>query len=106
GLASDDALLDYRVALHPDHLLEQKLVAGEGGWVNQALILAPASGIERRATIDTRVLLLLPQCDGRRTVRELIAIVGESDGTDFATAAASGLPLIRRLLRAGFLVVR
>ena len=106
GLASDDALLDYRVALHPDHLLEQKLVAGEGGWVNQALILAPASGIERRATIDTRVLLLLPQCDGRRTVRELIAIVGESDGTDFATAAASGLPLIKRLLRAGFLVVR
>ena len=106
GLASDDALLDCRVSLHPDHLLEQKLVAGEGGWVNQALILAPASGIERRAAIDTRVLLLLPQCDGRRTVRELIAIVGESDGTDFATAAASGVPLIKCLLRAGFLVVR
>jgi methylase of polypeptide subunit release factors len=105
GLTSDDALLDCRVSLHPDHSLEQKLVAGEGGWVNQALILAPATGIERRAAIDTRVLLLLPQCDGSRTIRELISIVSESDGTDFATAAASGAPLIKRLLRAGFLVV-
>jgi methylase of polypeptide subunit release factors len=105
GLANDDVLLNCRVALHPDHVLEQKLVAAEDGWVNQSLILVPAKGIERRAAIDTRVLLLLPRCDGSRTVRELISLVGEKDGTDFAAAAASGLPLIKRLLRAGLLVV-
>jgi hypothetical protein len=57
-----------------------------------------------RAAIDARVLLLLAQCNGRRTVRELISVVGENDGTDFASAAASGLPLVKRLIRAGFLV--
>jgi SAM-dependent methyltransferase len=102
----DEALLDRRVALHPDHLLEQKLVAGEGGWVSQSLVLVPANGIEHRSTIDTRVLFLLSQCHGARTVREMISSVGESDGTDFAAAADSGLPLVKRLLRAGLLVVQ
>ena len=78
----DEALLDRRVALHPDHLLEQKLVAGEGGWLSQSLVLVPANGIEHRSTIDTRVLFLLSQCHGARTVREMISSVGESDGTD------------------------
>ena len=44
AVASDDALLNCRVALHPDHVLEQKLVAGEDGWVSQALILAAHQG--------------------------------------------------------------
>ena len=35
----------------------------------------------------------------------MIAAVGERDGTDFAAAAAVGLPLVKRFLRAGFLVV-
>jgi hypothetical protein len=104
SLTGDEMLLDCRVVLHPDHVLEQKLIAGEDGWVNQSLILVPSNGIERRAAIDGRVLLLLSQCNGKRTVRELISAVGENDGTDFASAAASGLPLIRRLIRAGFLV--
>ena len=103
GLTGDDELLDCRVALHPEHVLEQELVAGEDGWMSQSLILVPTSGIERRTAIDTRVLLLLSQCNGRRTVRELISAIGEKVGTDFATAATSGLPLIRRLLRAGLL---
>ena len=105
ALATDDELLDRRVALHPDHVLEQKLVAGEDGWVSQALILLPAKGIERRASIDPRVLMFLSQCNGSRTVREMIAAVGERDGTDFAAAATVGLPLVKRFLRAGFLVV-
>ena len=42
------------------------------------------------------MLLLLSQCKGRLTVRELISAVGENDGTDFAAVAATGLPLIRR----------
>ena len=105
ALASDEDLLDRRVALHPDHVLEQKLVAGEDGWVSQALILLPAKGIERRASIDPRVLMFLSQCNGSRTVREMIAAVGERDRTDFAAAATVGLPLVKRFLRAGFLVV-
>jgi methylase of polypeptide subunit release factors len=104
SLTGDEMLLDCRVVLHPDHVLEQKLAAGEDGWINQSLILVPSNGIERRAAIDAQVLLLLSKCNGKRTVRELISVVGENDATDFASAAASGLPLIKRLIRAGFLV--
>ena len=104
-LTDDDGLLDCRLTLHPDHVIEQRLVAGEEGWVSQSLILVPAKGIEHRAALDPRVLLLLSQCNGTRTVREIISAIGQNDGTDLATAAAAGLPIVRRLLRAGFLIV-
>jgi hypothetical protein len=35
----------------------------------------------------------------------LISDVSQNDGVDFAAAATAGLPLVRRLLRAGFLIV-
>jgi hypothetical protein len=39
-------------------------------------------------------------------VRQLISDVSQNDGVDFAAAAGAGLSLVRRLLRAGFLVVK
>jgi hypothetical protein len=73
--------------------------------MSQSLVLKPAGGIEHRAAIDPRVLTFLSQCNGTRTVRELISNVAQNDVVDFAAAAAAGLPLVRRLLRAGFLIV-
>jgi methylase of polypeptide subunit release factors len=105
NLQDEEDLLDARVTIDPAHLLEQQLVAGEDGWISRSLLLRPTDGIEHRAAIDTRVLMFLPRCDGTRTVRQLIAEVAQRDGTDFATAAAAGLPLVRRLLHAGLLVV-
>ena len=105
NLSNEEELLDARIAIHPDHLLEQKLVAGDDGWISQSLVLRPTDGIVHRAAIDTRVLMFLPRCDGTRTVRELISDVSQRDGIDFATTAGAGLPLVRRLLRAGFLVI-
>ena len=105
NLPDEEQLLDARVTIHPAHVLEQNLVAGDDGWISQSLVLKPADGIEHRAAIDTRVLMFLPRCNGTRTVRELISDVSQRDGIDFAAAAAAGLPLVRRLLRAGFLVV-
>jgi methylase of polypeptide subunit release factors len=106
NLSDEAELLDARVTIHPAHMLEQKLVAGEDGWISQSLVLRPTDGIDHGAAIDTRVLMFLPRCDGTRTVRELISDVSQRDGIDFATAAAAGLPLVRRLLRAGFLSVK
>ena len=105
NLSDEAELLHARVTIHPAHVLEQTLVAGEDGWISQSLVLTPTDGIEHRAAIDTRVLIFLPRCDGTRTVRELISDVSQHDGIDFAAAAAIGLPLVRRLLRAGYLVV-
>jgi methylase of polypeptide subunit release factors len=103
--ANEEELLDVRVTIHPDHVLEQKLVAGDDGWMSQSLVLKAAGGIEHRAAIDPRVLVFLSRCNGTRTVRQLISDVSQNDGVDFAAAAAAGLPLVRHLLRAGFLVV-
>ena len=102
--ANEEELLDVRVTIHPDHVLEQKLVAGDDGWMSQSLVLKPAVGIAHRAAIDPRVLVFLSRCNGTRTVRQLISDVSQNDGVDFAAAAAAGLPLVRRLLCAGFLV--
>ena len=104
-LDSDEELLDVRLKIHPDHVLEQTLVAGDDGWVSQSLVLKPAAGIEHRAGIDAPVLVFLSRCNGTRTVRELISEVSERDDVDFAAAADAGLLLVRRLLRAGLLVV-
>jgi len=106
SLDGDQALLDCRLALHPDHLLEHKLTAGDDGWISQSLILMPARGIEHHAAIDSHVLAFLSQCNGARTIRELITAIAANDGMDFTAAADAGLPLVRRLLRAGFLVVK
>jgi hypothetical protein len=81
------------------------LVAGNDGWMSQSLVLKPVVGIEHRAAIDSRVLVFLSWCNGTRTVRQLVSDVSQNDGVDFAVAAAAGLPLVRRLLRTGFLVV-
>jgi methylase of polypeptide subunit release factors len=105
-LSGDEELLETRVTVHPDHVLEQKLVAGEDGWMSQSLVLKPAHGVEHRAAIDAPVLLFLARCTGARTVRELISEVSGNEGVDFAAAETAGLPLVRRLLRAGFLVVK
>jgi len=106
GSTGEDELLDCPVVLHPDHVLEQQLVAGQEGWVCQSLMVKAAHGLERRMTIDGRVLQLLSHCDGKRTVGELIAHVAAEAAVDFATAKASGLRLVCRLLRAGLLTVR
>ena len=106
GLNDDEELLDARVRINADHVLEQKLVAAEDGWMSQSLVLKPAHGIEHRAAIDARVLVLLSRCNGTRTVRELVSDVSKNDEVDLATGANAGLPLVRRLLRAGFLVVQ
>jgi hypothetical protein len=105
NLSDEAELLNARVTIHPAHVLEQKLVAGDDGWVSQSLVLKPANGIEHCAAIDARVLVFLSRCNGTRTVRDLISDVSQADTVDFAAAAAVGLPLVRRLLRAGFLVV-
>lgn len=106
GSTDGDELLGWPVVLHPDHVLEQRLVAGQEGWVCQSLVLHAAHGLERRMTIDGRVLAFLSHCDGKRTVGELIAHVAAEAAVDFGTAKASGLPLVCRLLRAGLLTIR
>ena len=50
-------------------------------------------------------MTFLSRCNGQRTLGELIAEVAEDGAVDFATAKASGLPLVYRLLRAGLLTV-
>lgn len=101
---SDDELLEVRVSLHPDHILEQELVPAEDGWASRSIILKPLHGIEGGGALDSRVLFLLTRCAGSPVIRDLLAEVAERDGADFAMTAANGLPLIRRLLRAGVLV--
>jgi methylase of polypeptide subunit release factors len=102
-LIDDDALLDIRVNLHQDHALDQILIPTKHEWTSNSLVLRSTSGIEHHAGIDARTFLFLSLCDGNRTVGEIIAEVAQKDGTDLPTLTPVALPLVRRLLRHGFI---
>jgi hypothetical protein len=100
----DEKLLESRLLLHPDHVVEQKVTAGTEGWTIQSIQLTTTRGIEYQLGLDGRVFDFLSKCDGQRTLREAISQVAEDAGVSFGAAADVGLPLVRRLLRNGFLV--
>ena len=106
SLHNDDGLLDQGIFLHPDHVIEQELGMQLDGLEIKSAILGATRGIRFRATLDSRVLAFLMQCDGQRTLREAIAAMAKQFDMDFKTAVEGGLPIIRSMLRQGMLVSR
>jgi len=101
----DEQLFERRLALHTGHVIEQELLVKHDGWGIQAASLAAMHGIGFRATLDGPVLTFLAQCDGTRTLREAITAVAEGFEMDFPQVAEAALPVVRRMLRNGMLVV-
>jgi SAM-dependent methyltransferase len=92
-LPDDEALLDRRLALVPEHELEQTLAVSEGRLEVQRVVLTLTHGLAFDVGLDEHTLRLLPLLDGTRTVRDAL-------DEPYATAA---IPAVRRLLELGFL---
>jgi hypothetical protein len=104
--ASDAQLLDTRLALTPEHRLEQRLEATAGGFEVQAQILELTDGLRFTVGIDRHTASLLPYLDGR-PVREALAAAEatfELEADERAAYTSAALPVVRRLLALGFLV--
>ncbi len=91
-------LLDRRPRVAPGVTLEQTAVANDG-WEVASQVLAQAHGLRWRTEVDPVGVALVGACDGTRTVRELLAVLGAAYEID-AEAAVSA---VRHLVEKGFL---
>ena len=92
-----EALLDRRLALVPEHRLDQSLHARDGEWELVSSTLTLTEGVTFSGAIDVGAAQLLGRLDGTRTLRQ--ALAGEQ-----TNAEAAGMA--RRLLELGFLELR
>jgi Methyltransferase small domain len=95
-LPADEALLDLRLALIPEHELEQTMAVSAGRLEVQRVVLSLTHGLAFQVGLDEHTLRLLPLLDGTRTLRDAL-------DEPYATAA---IPAVRRLLELGFLEAR
>jgi hypothetical protein len=105
----DDGLLEARLALTPNHRLQQELVADDGGFAVRAQTLELADGLRFTVGVDRHTASLLPHLDGSRPLREALAAAAttfELDDAERKAFVPAALPVVRRLLELGFLIVR
>jgi methylase of polypeptide subunit release factors len=104
----DDELLDTRLALTPHHRLQQELTAGDRGFVVRSQTLELTDGLRFTVGVDRHTASLLPHLDGSRPLREALAaaaITFELEPAEREAFLPAALPVVRRLLELGFLVV-
>ncbi len=91
--SGDDGLLDARLSPAPGQTVEQLLVAEASGYRTDHAIVRVAPGIGVDCEVDGAAIAVLEGCDGRRSLREVVA--------DNGGHAAAILPARRRLLELG-----
>lgn len=106
GLAvgsSDDALLALHPRLSPDAKLEQVSRASEQGWTAPEMQLNLGDGLERTCRVDPQVAVFLAECNGRRSLGELIQALLPTEGPQAEQMRAGCIAVMRQLIRRGFL---
>jgi hypothetical protein len=99
-------LLDGRLRLVEDHLLEETARLGEDGGVRRR-ILRLENGLRWQVALDANTAVVLSRLDGRRPLGDVL-----EDASEAADASApppdrfreAGLGAVRRLLELGFVV--
>jgi hypothetical protein len=100
----DGVLLETRLHTSPHVALKSLSVPSPGGWSGTALQLTLSRGLAFTANIDGPMANFVPQCDGRRTLGELMLDMSVSMRVDPAGIASDFCSLVRRLLSLGFLL--
>jgi len=105
----DEDLLELPLALTGSHRLQQTLAARDGSLVVESQTLELTEGLRFTVGVDRHTVSLLPHLDGRRPLRDVLALATRTSSLDpeererFVPAA---LPVVRRLLELGFLEPR
>ncbi len=89
-----EALLEARLALVPEHRLDQSLHASGGDWQMAASTLALTEGVTFSGSLDYGAAQLVGRLDGTRTLREAM---------DPGASVEEAVTMVRRLLELGFL---
>jgi hypothetical protein len=101
GLEEPGALLDERLVVSPNVLLEQELLLGDDGWALRQSDVRLATGMRFVAGLDSVTTSLVYGLDGTRTLREALPSPDESHSA--AALEEIGLTIARQMLELGFL---
>ena len=99
-----DALLDAKLRVSPLARLDETCEWNEQGWRVGSARIRLARGITYSSSIDLRLAGLVARCDGRRTVRELLAELAVATNADLRKIGPNCLTLLRELIERGFLL--
>jgi len=84
--------------------LEQTAEPAEDGWRTASARIRLAGGLPYSSSIDLRLAGVVARCDGRRTVRELLADLAAATRSDLQRITPNCLSLLRELVERGFLL--
>jgi len=103
SLDDDRQLLEHRLLFDEHHRLEHQLRVENGRWILQVEHLLASEGVPFAGNVDSFITNLLAGCDGKRTLRELIAAVAGRMQADAEGLTPACLAAVRRLMQSGFL---
>jgi methylase of polypeptide subunit release factors len=104
GAPNEDALLDERIRVAPKTIVEQRVRFADGTPRIEEMSLTLDEGVGFQAGLDPKVLVLLTQLDGTRTLRQALVEAAKRDGaSDTDRYVRAGLPVARRMFELGFL---
>jgi methylase of polypeptide subunit release factors len=100
-----EGLLETRLRLAPEHVLEELVRLGEGGGAVQRALLKLTRGLGSQVALDVTTVHLLGELDGRRPLGDVLAqVAAEAGDGEPERFAAAALPGLSRLVELGFLV--
>ncbi len=103
--ALEGDVLDLAWLLRDDVRLHQVGTRSDDGWLADRQVLQQERGVRWTGGVDTYGATLLAGCDGTRRLGDLVAVLAASLGLSFADLAAQVVPVVRRLVEQGFLVL-
>jgi methylase of polypeptide subunit release factors len=101
GLEDERELLDARLRVAEDVMVEQRLRLGDNGWQLRAAEMSITRGMRFTAELDDVTTSLVLALDGTRSVRDALPDPGDSHTQE--SLDEMGLRLARQMLEVGFL---
>ena len=98
-------LLELRPRLRDDVRLHQVAARGADGWAVHSQLLQQEAALRWTGGVDAYGATLLAGCDGTRRLGDLISVLAASAGLAGGDAAEQVLPVLRRLIEQGFLIL-
>ena len=103
--ALDADPLDVCWRLRDDVRLHQVASRDDDGWAVESALLQQSAGLRWSGGTDEHGAALLAACDGSMPLRTLFSLLAAGAGIAEGEAVEQGLPVVRRLVEQGFLVL-
>ncbi len=102
GNRSDETLLGAHLRVSPSLRIEPRMEPGPKGWLAKSAQLSLSRGFGYVARVDRPLMELLLRCDGRRSLRDLVADAATRHQKGAEEWAQMLTDVVRRLIAFGF----